>query len=1277
MNEAEVQSAKVARIFKAFDANCDGGLSKAELLTFVARVNPTVKFTPVQLTAIADEVCLEYAQHVVKAGLTEDGLRAMYESGNGNVNDDYEALELDESSGAATADAATQPHEVVPQKENIDVNESDTAEAEPSVRESWAGKLGKWAAALKPTIAAAPAAEPKQASPEHHTAEGAVDILSADMKQAQAAKGAGREKVTVPKLALGAAAGAAEDAWTIKAHAETSSQIEVRRATAQTKTAEESIATAKRELASYKQVKHEAAIRAVTAAKRALGRGAGASADIDGTAAMAAALDAVADAKRALNSHPLPDAAQPAGAAESVTDAQRALAVIPTEYDDDGPVPPLPETLAAIEAAREALERYPLAAEPGSPLPASLSPGPKSHRIHITASPSHHSYAPEAARKSLDGDGAARGGAAHGYVPSSGGPPAVATAGQPRGHAYVPPAPEGGPTANGASAAAGHSYVPDGKPNGAKTLRKSLTKLAHRFVPGAASKGAAAPRPSLSEHTFLPDAPAKDAKEEDVPAVKYVDQQEPEEGSPLEAVTPTRGQEELSKWFNHAWDPNQSRRPQPERTTSDAENFVDAKEEMHTADSFTSAHSAASPTKQQQEPPLVHALSARLSGPNGMLSCLGTPPRTPRAATAADLPATAGGSAAAALPTATPRQAARAAEAAAAAAAERVEAEAALQLREGESDTLQLVLESVQRIINFNGDAEWTNQQLAKLRARADALDADEAYSAHIATAGLLASMRRHDEAIPCYEAALSQQPSNAKAWFRLGISLFAVSRFLDAEQAYLRAMQARSLLLIMAECMQEVAMAMIRRLLRGVEVTMPKDARLMPKIHVNLGITLEGDGRLLAACDAYREAVRLNPEHFRALKLLGSALYALGDLEEAESALRASLAINPDYSDTNSDLGCVLCALQRPEEAKVAFKRAIASQPEHSIEAHFNLGNVFRQCGEFEAAERCYQNVLTAAPGHWRALLNLSVALAGLGRNSEAHKALRASFKASGSNARVTAEINKLKAMARRGLHRTELTALMEIITDTATVAVATKPDKPSLTKKGWPEMPKRGLSGLLRRPSPAAAANSAESLQASIDEGLLKQLGPIAAIHPYRLEAQVTEEGFLASACPSPAAAGSSTQATIQTAAVAEAVLRRVLSETAMPRFQHLMRIVLHDFIKPLDPTASCRETDVGLVLALLAAVTDGDSFERADAVHALLRWRTGNRGGIYESSVALYIAGLKAVYGKNKDTSELRKAMAGGEWGDLVQLKTFQEQLKSAFPAFDMLRGLAAGN
>ncbi len=68
-------------------------------------------------------------------------------------------------------------------------------------------------------------------------------------------------------------------------------------------------------------------------------------------------------------------------------------------------------------------------------------------------------------------------------------------------------------------------------------------------------------------------------------------------------------------------------------------------------------------------------------------------------------------------------------------------------------------------------------------------------------------------------------------------------------------------------------------------------------------------------------------------------------------------------------------------------------------MQAHFNLGNVYRQCGQLEAAEHCYSMVLEAAPGHWRALLNLSVALAGMGRSSEAHRALRASFKASGAH--------------------------------------------------------------------------------------------------------------------------------------------------------------------------------------------------------------------------------------------------------------------------------------
>ena len=43
----------------------------------------------------------------------------------------------------------------------------------------------------------------------------------------------------------------------------------------------------------------------------------------------------------------------------------------------------------------------------------------------------------------------------------------------------------------------------------------------------------------------------------------------------MQAVTPTKAQEELSKWFNHAWDPNNQQKAPAEGTTSDAETFMD------------------------------------------------------------------------------------------------------------------------------------------------------------------------------------------------------------------------------------------------------------------------------------------------------------------------------------------------------------------------------------------------------------------------------------------------------------------------------------------------------------------------------------------------------------------------------------------------------------------------------------------------------------------------------------------------------------------------------
>lgn len=55
---------------------------------------------------------------------------------------------------------------------------------------------------------------------------------------------------------------------------------------------------------------------------------------------------------------------------------------------------------------------------------------------------------------------------------------------------------------------------------------------------------------------------------------------------------------------------------------------------------------------------------------------------------------------------------------------------------------------------------------------------------------------------------------------------------------------------------------------------------------------------------------------------------------------------------------------------------------------------------------------------------------------------------------------------------------------------------------------------------------------------------------------------------------------QGRMQGAAMAEGALRALLPETAQHRFQHLMRIVLNEFIIPLSPDAGGRYS---IILAL----------------------------------------------------------------------------------------------
>ena len=96
MTTRGTRSEKVKRIFQQFDGNRDGGLNRDEMAALVVAVNPRVKFSEEQINAILDEVFRTYGEFIDgEKGLTYDGLLRTYDDGAGDVDRDFDALELE------------------------------------------------------------------------------------------------------------------------------------------------------------------------------------------------------------------------------------------------------------------------------------------------------------------------------------------------------------------------------------------------------------------------------------------------------------------------------------------------------------------------------------------------------------------------------------------------------------------------------------------------------------------------------------------------------------------------------------------------------------------------------------------------------------------------------------------------------------------------------------------------------------------------------------------------------------------------------------------------------------------------------------------------------------------------------------------------------------------------------------------------------------------------------------------------------------------------------
>ncbi|NOZ38105.1 MAG: tetratricopeptide repeat protein [Gammaproteobacteria bacterium] len=129
------------------------------------------------------------------------------------------------------------------------------------------------------------------------------------------------------------------------------------------------------------------------------------------------------------------------------------------------------------------------------------------------------------------------------------------------------------------------------------------------------------------------------------------------------------------------------------------------------------------------------------------------------------------------------------------------------------------------------------------------------------------------------------------------------------------------------------------------------------------LGNAQASQGQHKAAIANYEKALALKPGDIAILNNLGNALYITNRLDEAAETLIQVVRRQPDYADAHNNLGNIYKALNKNNEAIHHFQQALTLKPD-LFETLLNLGNILSdRIGHPEAAENYFRKALALKP--------------------------------------------------------------------------------------------------------------------------------------------------------------------------------------------------------------------------------------------------------------------------------------------------------------------------
>ena len=163
-------------------------------------------------------------------------------------------------------------------------------------------------------------------------------------------------------------------------------------------------------------------------------------------------------------------------------------------------------------------------------------------------------------------------------------------------------------------------------------------------------------------------------------------------------------------------------------------------------------------------------------------------------------------------------------------------------------------------------------------------------------------------------------------------------------------------------------------------------------------------------AQDLYEKILKISPDHFKVIFLLGTLAAQTKNFDKAKQLLQKATQIQPNNADAHNNLGSAQKETGENQKAINSYEKAIQINPNYA-NTHNNLGVVLKEVGKYQKAISCFEKAIQINPNYVEAHNKLGGLLIELGRY---HEALECYRKQISINSQQTNAINNLGVLLR-----------------------------------------------------------------------------------------------------------------------------------------------------------------------------------------------------------------------------------------------------------------------